>query len=367
MRLMLFFQLPPPIHGVTAINDFIYRNLNLDNDVSITLNKLQFSDTHKSLNKISIKKILYFLRTVLKLFIKLSFKKTDYVYFTITPSGVGFIRDLIFLAVFKLFNVELILHFHGVGVKKKIMARPSWKLLYRFALSGSHIIHLSEHLMDAEIIEFFSSSIKSAHVIPNGIAIDRSFCELSRGMPRVLFMSNLFKSKGVIDAIKVFEITKKAVPDAVLDIVGASSGPEMDAEIDYEIKSRNLENDIFIHGFLKNEDKKNIISNCQVLLHPTHNDALPLVILEAMAFGKPVISTFIGAIEETIDHGENGFLAKVGDIESMSDHLVDLLSDDALYQSFSTNANNKYSKNYTSEIFLDNLKDVFLQIMKMRN
>ncbi len=76
-----------------------------------------------------------------------------------------------------------------------------------------------------------------------------------------------------------------------------------------------------------------------MFLLPSEKESFGLVALEAMAASMPVISTNIGGLARVNIDGKTGFTSAVGDLEKMANDAISLLSNDELYHSFSSNAN----------------------------
>ena len=82
------------MHGVSFINDFITNSNKINENFKISILNINFDNTHGSINKLSIKKIFNFCKIMFKPFSTLSKKDINYIYFSLTPTGLGFIRDL---------------------------------------------------------------------------------------------------------------------------------------------------------------------------------------------------------------------------------------------------------------------------------
>ena len=124
-----------------------------------------------------------------------------------------------------------------------------------------------------------------------------------------------------------------------LTLVG--DGP-MREEIESHIKSNNLKSTIKITGWLSSEQVKEEIIKARALVMPSFAEGLPVVIMEAMALRRPVISSYVAGIPELIIPNENGLLVQAGNVEALEDALIRVLqTDDAVLDQWGTNAREK--------------------------
>ena len=89
-------------------------------------------------------------------------RPTEFVYFQLSPNGVAFLRDLLFVTVIKLFGVRIMFHMHGKGIKHKMNLT---KLLYKFCFLNEYVICLSPLLTD-DIEDVFRGK---PFIVSNGI------------------------------------------------------------------------------------------------------------------------------------------------------------------------------------------------------
>lgn len=147
------------------------------------------------------------------------------------------------------------------------------------------------------------------------------------GVPVVGYVGSLFREKGVQDAIAAWRRVADAVPAARFVIAG-------DGPADFV---RQLQTAVAAHAspdrvrwLGRRSDIPRVMSAIDVLVLPSHDEAAPIVALEALAAGVPVVATRVGGTPEYVADGETGVLVPSGDRKALSDALILLLSDDGL-------------------------------------
>ena len=141
-------------------------------------------------------------------------------------------------------------------------------------------------------------------------------------------VSNFRKVKRVDDVVRVFKEVAKDIPCKLL-LVG--DGPER-IHIERQANECALGNDIIFLG--KQEAIEEILSIADLFILPSASESFGLSALEAMACGVPVISSNAGGLPEVNIHGETGFTANIGDVDTMAGHAKKLLNDTEMFRQF---------------------------------
>lgn len=97
---------------------------------------------------------------------------------------------------------------------------------------------------------------------------------------------------------------------------------------------------------------------------PSNYEGLPMVILEAMSLGLPVVASDVGGVSEVVVDGENGFAVE-NTAEAFADRISCVLEDDALYAAFSRNATARYEKEFTVSHMVDGYRAIYRQLADM--
>ena len=149
--------------------------------------------------------------------------------------------------------------------------------------------------------------------------------------PIVLFVGNLIKRKNVESLL---EAKKLSNADYYLVIVG--DGP-LFKDLNKKVRDENIEDVIFTGS---RSDVENIIPSCDVLVLPSFSESFGLVLIEALACGKPVIGSNVGGISEIINR-DVGLLVNPNDAKSISNAIDKVIKDDNLRIILSMNARNR--------------------------
>lgn len=177
----------------------------------------------------------------------------------------------------------------------------------------------------------------------------------------ILHVSNFRPVKRIQDILRTFQLVQKQIP-AKLILVG--DGPEMARMLDLTEKL-NIANRVLFLGSQENLVELYSLSDCLMLL--SEKESFGLVLIEAMACGVPCIGTNVGGIPEVIDHGKNGFVCEVGDIEGIADATIKLLTDEILHNTFSDLSIRRVQEKFSSEEILNQYEELYYQLIEMED
>lgn len=140
---------------------------------------------------------------------------------------------------------------------------------------------------------------------------------------KILLASRLSKRKGFKYAIKAFAKLQKKYANISMTIAGGE-GDAM-VELKDQVTKLKLENKIKFSGAYLKEESPQIYNQADVFVMPSFNEGMSNNLLEALATGLPVLMTPTGGAEELIKDGENGYLIKMKDVDSIIEKLKILI------------------------------------------
>lgn len=153
-----------------------------------------------------------------------------------------------------------------------------------------------------------------------------------RGERVLVHVSNFRPVKRVMDVVEIFDRVQQKVPSRLL-MVG--DGPER-SNAEWLVRNKRLGCQVAFLG--KQDSIAEILSICDLMLLPSETESFGLVALEAMACEVPVVASSVGGLPEVVRHGKDGFLASVGDVETMAARAIEVLSNDGKRAAMGANA-----------------------------
>jgi glycosyltransferase involved in cell wall biosynthesis len=365
--ILFMAQIPPPVHGAALRNKSLMESKALNQRFDIYPLPLQFVTEMKDLGHFSFKKIGITISYTFRLLWVLMTKKIDLAYFTMSPFGGAFYRDIIFISCLKLFRKKILLHFRIKGIKKT--SESKWgRRLVRYAFKSSDIVCLSKnHKQDLEEFTF-----RSPFIVPNGIKVEPFLDELlekkndtnQTGEPlKILFLSNLTKSKGIYELLEALQLLNRKGWAFRADMVGDEANISFE-KLGSMIEEIGLQERIRVVGPKYGKEKFMMIAAADIFVFPTYFELFPGVILEAMQFGKAIVTTFEGSIPEIIDNGKNGLLVPQKNPIALAEAIEILFHDPEKRKEMGKEAQRKFFSEFTLEKFEQHMIGVFEEIIE---
>jgi len=358
-KILYYIQLPPPYHGVSIVNNYVWNNTKINTGIDKELLQLSFVSDMKDLGTVNLGKVFKLFSLMNQLKRKIAAFKPDYIYFSIAPTGKAFIRDLFFVSIIKMSKVKPIYHIHGKGIDRKIENKMK-KRLYEIVFSNSIIIHLSKKLLVSEIgtLKLRKSNL---HYVENGVLDYEDVGNRYHDTDdvHIVYVAVLSESKGIKTLLNIANSLCSEQANLIFDVVGTYANNEIEKYVNDFISINKLENNIVLHGYKSGNEKWGILSTGDIFLHPTFNDAFPIVLLEAMSCALPIVSTDVGAITEIVENNKNGFISPMGDEKSITRNLDKLIRDFELRKKMGVLSKEMYLKKYTEAAFEERMRKIF--------
>lgn len=192
--------------------------------------------------------------------------------------------------------------------------------LYRLALSkATFTIFQNPDNLKTFVDKGIITQKKAHRVHGSGVKLEHfSKSNLPVSSPIFLTISRLLGEKGLREYAAAAKIVKRQYPHIVFQLVGPED-PSPDGIPLIEVKK--WQEDGYIDYLGETNDVRPFINNCHVFVLASYHEGMPRTVLEAMAIGRPILTTNVPGCRETVTSGENGFLVEKANVEQLIDKI----------------------------------------------
>jgi len=356
-KVLFVMHMPPPVHGSTMMGQYIHDSKLINDNYECRFINESLSVSVSEVGKFRFGKLTNLYKHVRNIKNAIKEFEPDLIY--TTPAGgdfsAGCIRYVFEHLAMNKAGCPKVLHIHNKG-RRDITQKWYLGWYYRLLFKRAKVIFLSD-LLVAQYDKWLASD--QVLVCANGIPdvageLNRKFNEK---MPKILYLSNLIETKGVIVLLDALQTLKNEGLMFECNFVGAESKEIDKQRFNKEVSDRELEGMVHYLGKKFGYEKDAIYKDSNLFVFPTYysGECFPLVLLEAMQYGLPCVSADNGAIRQIVMDGKNGYVVPQRDSETLSARIKTLLSDKLLYESFSKESRRLFKEKYSLETFESNL------------
>lgn len=237
-----------------------------------------------------------------------------------TASYNSFKRSAWFACGAQLFRKKVIMHIHGGGFKEYYATNPQW--ITSVLNQCDAIITLSDSWK-----QYYQTITNCPHIyVVENIVTPPEQKKLTRreNLFHLLFLGFLDEQKGIFDLLDALHEYIGMFRGRLILHVGGNGKVK---ELEERISRYGLNELVKYEGFVSGIKKTDLLFMCDAYILPSYTEGLPVSILEAMAYGKPILSTLVGGIPEVVEDTVNGYLFTPGDKKAMA-KAIGLLMDD---------------------------------------
>jgi glycosyltransferase involved in cell wall biosynthesis len=170
--------------------------------------------------------------------------------------------------------------------------------------------------------------------------------------------ATFIEQKGLDYLLEVADLLRRRQVAAVFVVVG--DGP-LRPQLEAQCAARGLQEMVHFAGWKRSADRT-MTPLYDVLFQPSRWEAMSVVVLEAMAAGKPVVATDVGDNRHVIVDGVTGFVVPAHDVDSMADRLADLVESPALRQRFGAEGRCRHEARYTAAVMTRSYEDLYTSL-----
>jgi glycosyltransferase involved in cell wall biosynthesis len=280
----------------------------------------------------NFKKVIstYFKRIIKAFFLRMKIDSKDILY-----STSDFLPDVLPAFYQKIKNKNVF------WIQKIFHLIPSGRLIPHYAQKASFLF--IKHFADLVIVDnrllkegLIHQRFNVNKIEENSVGIDTKYFKDIKAIEGkeydATFLGRLHPSKGIFALIEIWKFVCKNIPDARLAIIGEGN-ERIEKELTKKILNVNLENNIFVLGYLDDDKTFKLMKSSKVFVFPSFEEGFGIAILEAMACGLPVIAWDLPFYKEIFPKGM--IRVSIGKTKEFGDAVLKLLEDEQFREEIS--------------------------------
>ena len=284
-----------------------------------------------------------------------------------TCSGFSFFRSALDMVAAQRLGAKVVLHVHGAAFDEFYAASSAmsrhvigWTLARAdvvIALSLDWRRKLLTMAPRARVVV-----IENAVEMPERISVQTP--GRTAGPCRFLLLARMDVWKGIDDLLAACVLLRDQAVPFELTLAGPPGTAGDERSMSMKIAARHLDRHVHYTGILQGEEKCRALASCNAYVQPSHSEGMPIALLEALAYGLPVIATRVGAVPEVIADGCEGLLVPPRSPAALAGAMRRLACDPALRSRMSAAARTLAEQRFTPARLATDLSALYDRLAK---
>jgi glycosyltransferase involved in cell wall biosynthesis len=268
-------------------------------------------------------------------------------------SRASFWRKAPFMALARLLGWPVVFHLHGGGFADfyERECGPVRRAIVSALLEGAERILVVSPRWEAWVRATFDNP--RVECLPNAVPLVAA--PEAKAPARIAFVGRLTREKGVFDLLEAVALLREWQPAVHLELAGEGDADAI-ARYAHEL---GIADRVLIRGWCGPAERARLLERASLFVLPSHVEALPMSLLEAMAAGCAVIATRVGGIPDVIHHGANGLLVGQGDPVAIAQAIARLLGDPQLAQHLGRSARATIARRHSAAAAVEHLGRIY--------
>ena len=269
----------------------------------------------------------------------------------------SFYRKYFFLKIARLFNKKVVFHIHSGEFhlfylnSNTIIKRMIEKIL----VESDAVIVLTNDWKEYFFENFITTNIVTVN---NIVPFQEKNETIVNHKLHLLFLGRIGNRKGIFDLIDSIKKYKDRFKGSIKLFIGGDGEIK---KLKKKIIESKLEDEVTYLGWVKGDEKQELLEKCDIIILPTYFEGLSITLLEGMSFGKALISTNTGGVNTLLVNNKNGIKIEPGDIDSMADAIQYYIDNKNMIKIHGDESYN-IVKNYFPEVVFKQLSQLYNSI-----
>lgn len=297
----------------------------------------------------TLMKLWYLVTAFVQYLFLLPFYDIVHIHFSLSTSAK---RKYPFFRLAKALHKKTIIHLHCGSQIDGI-----WNSIYQTMFEQCDCGILLSESIKTKIEEYVGKSDKLKVIYnPCPLITDTSTYKKQN---HILFSGTLYEGKGYLDLVKAFAKIAPHYPD--WKVVLAGNGEEEKAR--RTARDLGIENQVELLGWVNGEAKHRAFCEAKALCLPSYAEGFPMAVLDAWAYGLPVVTTPVGGVPDVAVDGENMLLFNPGDINTLAGKLDWIMRDEALREKLAAASTKLAAEEFNLNTITQQIGEIYESLM----
>ena len=358
---LVYGQVPPPHNGSNVMTRHFLTAVRKSGYETV-LSRKSLSAAVADVNRIRPVKFFRLLVTWVRLAGNLRRVKPDLAVVFTSATLVGLAAESVVVALCRLSGAPYVLYLHS-DVHRRIPGapfplRPVLRSVFR---SAAACLVVGRTFRD----ELASQRTGRVFILPNCVDVAAGTNGTGRpeGDPvRVLFLSNIEESKGIMTLLRAVPLVLAEEPRVMFSVAGPWRSRSIRREVEKFLAGNGLGESVVLAGEAYGDRKSEIMAGHDIFVLPSRREAQSLAALEAMRSSLPVVSTDVGAMPEAVVDGVTGFLVSPDEPEALARRILELVRNAPMRAAMGLAGRRRYEQEFTPAVYERNVREILAQI-----
>lgn len=360
--ILMVGQTPPPYHGQAVVTAMLFKHK--WPGLKVERLRMAYSDDLESVGGASWRKLLRLIQLVVQTWVVVIKKNPHALYYLpASPNTIPVLRDIVYLGMVRWLFPKTILHFHAGGLEKFVKQNPLIGWFVKQVYGGADMC-IDVNVTEPPTGSFFAA--KQNEIVMNGLDVGKADRQRpSDNITHLLYVGLLCEAKGVLELVDIAKLLQNRDISCVFVMVGAWESEAFKLQFNQSAAVAGVDKMFCFKGELSGSSKWQAYADADVFLFPTFHptETFGLVLIEAMAFGLPSVTTNWRGIPFVVEGGDCSILCDVKSPYQYADALEGLLLNKSKRDSMGHAARAHYEKNYTKDRFVTSMEAVFRSVL----
>jgi len=278
------------------------------------------------------------------------------------------IRDALILRKAKRANKKVLVFFHGWDHNTaKVVERLFYDAFFStYNMANAFVVLASEFKAQLESWGFTQPIYLETTPVDDellaGFSIEKKIHEsIQRREVNLLFLSRIEKEKGIFETISAVAELVKNHPRIRLLVAGDGSCLSQARNMVSEMK---IENNVSFLGYVQGEKKKQVFLSSDIYIFPTYAEGMPTTVLEAMAFGLPIVTRRVGGLKDFFVDGQFGFTTESKDPNEFASIIDKIVNNRSLSLEMGINCHNYAKERFMATQVAKRLEQIYKKVIE---